>query len=84
VAFYFLKLLLIVYCGCNLQIIDQAMDYRSVKGFSGWGQLGMLLVFLGAGFVLAGGAQLVIGMQLIPAGLSFEQMADAMVKANAS
>lgn len=57
------------------------MGYRSVKGFTGWGQLGILLVFLGAGFILAAGIQLVIGMQLIPSGLSPEQMADAMLKA---
>ncbi len=57
------------------------MGYRSVKGFTGWGQLGILLVFLGAGFILAAGIQLVIGLQLIPSGLSADQMADAMLKA---
>jgi hypothetical protein len=44
------------------------MQYKSIKGFSGAGSFGMLLVFLGLGFILAGGVQLVIGMQLIPAG----------------
>ena len=34
------------------------MEYKSVKGFSGWGQLGFLFAFLGAGFVLAAIAQL--------------------------
>lgn len=57
------------------------MGYRSVKGFTGWGQLGILLVFLGAGFILAGGIQLVIGMMLIPSGLSPDQMIEAMLKA---
>ena len=57
------------------------MEYRSVKGFTGWGQLGMLLVFLGAGFILAAGVQLIIGMQLIPSGLPPEKMGDAMLKA---
>jgi hypothetical protein len=57
------------------------MEYRSVKGFTGWGQLGMLLVFLGAGFILAAGVQLIIGMQLIPSGLPPDKMGDAMLKA---
>jgi len=57
------------------------MGYRSVKGFTGWGQLGILLVFLGAGFILAGGIQLVIGMMLIPSGLSPDDMMEAMLKA---
>lgn len=57
------------------------MEYRSVKGFTGWGQLGILLVFLGAGFILAAGVQLIIGLQLIPAGLPADKMGDAMVKA---
>lgn len=57
------------------------MQYRSVKGFTGWGQLGILLVFLGAGFILAAGMQLLIGFQLIPSGLSPDKMGDAMLKA---
>jgi membrane protease YdiL (CAAX protease family) len=57
------------------------MEYRSVKGFTGWGQLGILLIFLGAGFILAAGVQLIIGLQLIPSGLPPDKMADAMVKA---
>lgn len=57
------------------------MEYRSVKGFTGWGQLGILLIFLGAGFILAAGVQLVIGWQLIPAGLPPDKMAEAMVNA---
>ena len=57
------------------------MEYRSVKGFTGWGQLGMLLVFLGAGFILTAGVQLIIGMQLIPSGLPPDKMGDAMLKA---
>ncbi len=57
------------------------MGYRSVKGFTGWGQLGILLVFLGAGFILAAAVQLVIGLQLIPSGLSPDKMMEAMLKA---
>lgn len=44
--------------------------YRSVKGLSGYAQLGVLLAFLGFGFVLAGIAQWVIAMQILPAGES--------------
>lgn len=57
------------------------MQYRSTKGFTGAGQLGILLVFLGAGFLLAGIVQLVIGLQLIPSGLPMDKMADEMMKA---
>jgi membrane protease YdiL (CAAX protease family) len=57
------------------------MEYRSVKGFTGWGQLGILMVFLGAGFILTAGVQLIIGLQMIPAGLPVEKMGDAMIKA---
>ncbi len=44
--------------------------YRSVKGLTGFAQLGVLLAFLGFGFILAGLTQLVIAMQIIPAGES--------------
>jgi membrane protease YdiL (CAAX protease family) len=65
----------------NLQLIGLAMEHRSIKGFTGWGQLGILMIFTGAGFILAAGVQLVIGLQLIPSGLPPDKMADAMVKA---
>ena len=57
------------------------MHYKSLKGFSGPAQLGMLLVFLGLGFILAGGVQLLIGMQMIPAGTPMTEMGEAMMKA---
>jgi len=57
------------------------MEYKSVKGFTGPGQLGILFVFLGLGFIMAGGAQLIIGMQMIPAGTSLSDMGNAMIKA---
>jgi hypothetical protein len=59
------------------------MQYKSVKGFSGFGQLGMLFVFLGLGFILAGGVQLIIGMQMIPAGTAFKDIGNAMLEAMA-
>ncbi len=57
------------------------MEYKSIKGYSGLGQFGILLVFLGLGFILAGGAQLLIAFQLIPAGTGLQDMGDALVKA---
>ncbi|HMJ45886.1 MAG TPA: hypothetical protein VK498_01055, partial [Ferruginibacter sp.] len=57
------------------------MQYRSVKGFTGFAQLGLLLVFLGLGFLLAGIAQFIIGMKIIPPGTGFAEMGDAMLKA---
>ena len=57
------------------------MEYKSIKGYSGLGQFGILLVFLGLGFILAGGAQLLIAFQLIPAGTGLQEMGDALVKA---
>ena len=57
------------------------MDYKSIKGYSGLGQFGILLVFLGLGFILAGGAQLLIAFQLIPTGTGLQEMGDALVKA---
>jgi uncharacterized protein len=65
----------------NLQLIGIAMEYRSVKGMTGWGQLGILLVFTGAGFILAGVLQLIIAFQLVPKGLPIDKMGDAMIKA---
>lgn len=54
------------------------MEYKSVKGFSGWGQLGFLFAFLGAGFVLAGIAQLL----MLPKGVSLTSGdSDAIMKA---
>ncbi len=57
------------------------MEYRSIKGFTGLGQLGILMAFLGLGFILTAGVQYIIGLQLIPSGLPVDKMADAMIKA---
>lgn len=57
------------------------MEYRSVKGMNGWGQLGILLVFTGVGFILAGILQIAIAYQLVTKGLPMDKMGDAMVKA---
>ena len=65
----------------NLQLISIAMEYRSVKGMNGWGQLGILLVFFGAGFILAGLVEIVIGWTLVPSGLPFDKKLEAIIKA---
>lgn len=57
------------------------MQFKTVKGFSGAGAMGMLLVFFGLGFLLAGGLQLIVGMQMVPEGTPFEKLGDAIVKA---
>jgi uncharacterized protein len=44
------------------------MEYRSIKGFTGWGQLGFLFAFFGAGFVLANFLQIGFGMLVLPPG----------------
>jgi uncharacterized protein len=56
------------------------MEYRSIKGFTGWGQLGFLFAFLGLGFVLVMGVQILFTMQMLPAGASIMN-ADATMKA---
>jgi membrane protease YdiL (CAAX protease family) len=64
----------------NLQLISIAMEYRSVKGMNGWAQLGILLVFTGAGFILAGLLQLFIFLQLIPSDITMDKMGDELMK----
>jgi len=57
------------------------MQYKSVKGFTGWGQLGFLFAFLGLGFILAGGAELLFMQKIIPPGAKMtdsKAMMDAM------
>jgi len=56
------------------------MEYKSVKGFGGWAQLGFLFAFLGLGFILAGGVQFILTMQIMPAGKAITD-ADAVMKA---
>ena len=57
------------------------MQYRSVKGFNGFGQLGILFLALGVGMVLAAVVEFIIGMQLVPSGTSLSAMGPAMLKA---
>lgn len=57
------------------------MQYRSIKGFSGGGAFGILLLFIGTGFILAAIAQGIIGFKMVPAGTSMDKLADEMMKA---
>ena len=57
------------------------MQYRSVKGLNGASQLAILLIFLGAGFVLASAIYYLIGLQLIPSGLPTDSIIPEINKA---
>ncbi len=47
------------------------MQYKSIKGYNGVAQLGILLVFVGAGLILATIIQAIIAFQMVPASTSF-------------
>lgn len=55
------------------------MEYKSVKGFGGWAQLGFLFAFLGLGFIMAGAVQWFLTMQIMPASKVITD-SDAMMK----
>ena len=57
------------------------MQYKSIKGYTGAGQLGMLLVFIGLGFVLTAIIQMLVASSIIPEGTSLENMGDALMAA---
>lgn len=57
------------------------MQYKSNKGYTGSGQLGMLLLFLGIGLVIGSLFQLIVGMSLVPKGTGMTELTDAMLKA---
>lgn len=57
------------------------MSYKTVKGFSGLAQIGILFIFLGLGFVLAGLSQFLIGMNMVPADTATEAIPTALLKA---
>lgn len=50
------------------------MQYKSNKGFSGWGQLGILLVLIGGGLTVGGLVQSVLITHLIPSNTPKEKM----------
>lgn len=57
------------------------MPYHSAKGYTGSGQLGLLMVFLGLGFILAGFVQIALAFRVVPEGTSMNDIADAMLRA---
>ena len=56
------------------------MQYKSNKGYTGFGQLGMILLFVGLGLMLLSIVQIVVGFQLLPAGIALEKMGDELIK----
>ncbi len=58
------------------------MEYKSVKGHTGWAQFGILMAFSAAGFVLAGAVQLFLAYKALgPNSLPLTQLGDAMIQA---
>ncbi len=56
------------------------MEYRSIKGFTGLGQMGFLFAFVGFGAVLAGAVQAFFALQMLPAGAKITDT-DVLLKA---
>lgn len=56
------------------------MQYKSNKGYSGFGQLGMIFLFVGIGLMLLSVVQIIIGFQFLPQGTTIEKMGDELVK----
>src|SRR5690606_20363547 len=73
----------IIICILQRKFTNKAysMSYKTVKGFSGLAQIGILFIFLGLGFVLAGLSQFLIGMNMVPADTATEAIPTALLKA---
>ena len=56
------------------------MQFKSNKGYSSVGQLGMLLLFLGVGLVLTTIMQMIIGIKITPPGTPLEKIGEAMLQ----
>ncbi len=57
------------------------MEYKSTRGYSGWAQLAILLVFLGIGSIFAGFIQFYIGSKALGNTIVITDKGAAMVKA---
>jgi membrane protease YdiL (CAAX protease family) len=57
------------------------MQYKSNKGFTGMGQLGILLVLIGGCVILATIVQIVMGIQMIPKNTGFDGIEKAIMEA---
>lgn len=56
-------------------------DNKSTKGITPVGQLGFLIMFFGAGFILTSIAQFAMGMLILPKGTPLTKMGEAMLGA---
>ena len=54
------------------------MQYKSNKGFNGMGQLGILLLFIGVGLIIASIVQYIIAMAIVPPNTSLTNLEAAM------
>lgn len=57
------------------------MQYTTIKGYSGFGAFGILVLFLILGVALGAVVQLVIGFQMVPDGTTITAFPDALMKA---
>ncbi len=57
------------------------MQYKSIKGFTGPAQIGILLVFIGLGMVVAGSVQMALAYTIIPEGTPLASMEKALLEA---
>jgi membrane protease YdiL (CAAX protease family) len=58
------------------------MKYKSVKGFTGWGQLAVIIGFSGVGLIVAGLVQMYLGNKALgPNNLPLQEKGEAMIKA---
>ena len=57
------------------------LNYKSARGYTGWGQLAILCSFVGAGLIVTAIVQLIIGSSLISSDIPFTQSGPAMMKA---
>ena len=55
------------------------MQYKSNKGFTGMGQLGIIFLLLGVGLMVTGVIQVIIAYKMVPADTSFSALSDAML-----
>lgn len=56
------------------------MQYKSNKGYTGFGQLGMIFILIGGGLMLLSMAQIAISFPFLPKGTTIENMGDELIK----
>lgn len=56
------------------------MQFRSVKGFTGFGQFGILLVFIGLGLIVTSIVQLAIISSILPEGITASNLATSVTE----